>query len=87
MEAAPEKVHLTWTKEKSVAEKNKSKSPVSPEGIKDLFSMKPYGPPCCHLVPRMPCDPGYPCLPQLGGCRQGPGSTSLILALRSGQAA
>uniref|UniRef100_A0A8D0FTT6 Solute carrier family 12 member 5 n=1 Tax=Strix occidentalis caurina TaxID=311401 RepID=A0A8D0FTT6_STROC len=38
---APEKVHLTWTKEKSVAEKNKSKSPVSPEGIKDFFNMKP----------------------------------------------
>ncbi|XP_029816282.1 solute carrier family 12 member 5 [Manacus vitellinus] len=41
VEAAPEKVHLTWTKEKSVAEKNKSKSPVSPEGIKDFFNMKP----------------------------------------------
>uniref|UniRef100_A0A8C4P674 Solute carrier family 12 member 5 n=1 Tax=Dromaius novaehollandiae TaxID=8790 RepID=A0A8C4P674_DRONO len=40
-ETAPEKVHLTWTKEKSVAEKNKSKSPVSPEGIKDFFNMKP----------------------------------------------
>ncbi|NXS04644.1 S12A5 protein, partial [Oxylabes madagascariensis] len=76
VEAAPEKVHLTWTKEKSVAEKNKSKSPVSPEGIKDFFNMKPYGPPCCHLVPPMPCDPGCPCLPQPGGCRQGLGSTS-----------
>uniref|UniRef100_A0A8D0FRA6 Solute carrier family 12 member 5 n=1 Tax=Strix occidentalis caurina TaxID=311401 RepID=A0A8D0FRA6_STROC len=41
VETAPEKVHLTWTKEKSVAEKNKSKSPVSPEGIKDFFNMKP----------------------------------------------
>uniref|UniRef100_A0A8C3JI24 Solute carrier family 12 member 5 n=1 Tax=Calidris pygmaea TaxID=425635 RepID=A0A8C3JI24_9CHAR len=41
VESAPEKVHLTWTKEKSVAEKNKSKSPVSPEGIKDFFNMKP----------------------------------------------
>ncbi|XP_074928517.1 solute carrier family 12 member 5 [Chelonoidis abingdonii] len=40
-ETAPEKVHLTWTKEKSVAEKTKSKSPVSPESIKDFFSMKP----------------------------------------------
>ncbi|XP_053102246.1 solute carrier family 12 member 5 isoform X2 [Hemicordylus capensis] len=39
-EAAPEKVHLTWTKDK-VAEKNKAKSPVSPESIKDFFSMKP----------------------------------------------
>ncbi|KAI6074067.1 Solute carrier family 12 member 5 [Aix galericulata] len=41
VETAPEKVHLTWTKEKTVAEKNKSKSPVSPEGIKDFFNMKP----------------------------------------------
>ncbi|XP_053902366.1 solute carrier family 12 member 5 isoform X1 [Malaclemys terrapin pileata] len=41
VETAPEKVHLTWTKEKSVAEKNKSKSPVSPESIKDFFNMKP----------------------------------------------
>lgn len=80
-------MHLTWTKEKSVAEKNKSKSPVSPEGIKDFFSMKPYGPPCCHPVPPMPYDPGCPCLPQPGGCRQGLSCTNLILALRSGQAA
>lgn len=42
--ADPEKVHLTWTKDKSVAEKNKGPSPVSSEGIKDFFSMKPYGP-------------------------------------------
>ncbi|XP_062835865.1 LOW QUALITY PROTEIN: solute carrier family 12 member 5, partial [Anolis carolinensis] len=40
-EAAPEKVHLTWTQEK-VVEKNKaSQSPISPESIKDFFSMKP----------------------------------------------
>lgn len=40
-EGDPEKVHLTWTKDKSVAEKNKGPSPVSSEGIKDFFSMKP----------------------------------------------
>lgn len=40
-EADPEKVHLTWTKDKSAAEKNKGPSPVSSEGIKDFFSMKP----------------------------------------------
>ncbi|CAO2577724.1 Solute carrier family 12 member 5 [Lemmus lemmus] len=40
-ETDPEKVHLTWTKDKSVAEKNKGPSPVSSEGIKDFFSMKP----------------------------------------------
>lgn len=39
-ETDPE-VHLTWTKDKSVAEKNKGPSPVSSEGIKDFFSMKP----------------------------------------------
>ncbi|XP_007605957.2 solute carrier family 12 member 7 isoform X1 [Cricetulus griseus] len=40
-ETDPEKVHLTWTKDKSAAEKNKGPSPVSSEGIKDFFSMKP----------------------------------------------
>uniref|UniRef100_A0A8C4N0A3 Solute carrier family 12 member 5 n=1 Tax=Equus asinus asinus TaxID=83772 RepID=A0A8C4N0A3_EQUAS len=39
-DADPEKVHLTWTKDKSAAEKNKGPSPVSSEGIKDFFSMK-----------------------------------------------
>lgn len=63
METAPEKVHLTWTKEKSVAEKNKSKSPVSPEGIKDFFNMKPYGPACCHPVPPMFWASASPVLP------------------------
>lgn len=43
-ETDPEKVHLTWTKDKSAAQKNKGPSPVSSEGIKDFFSMKPYGP-------------------------------------------
>lgn len=62
VETAPEKVHLTWTKEKSVAEKNKSKSPVSPEGIKDFFNMKPYGPACCHPVSPAPPQP-WPSLP------------------------
>ncbi|KAM9231593.1 solute carrier family 12 member 7-like isoform 2-T2 [Leptosomus discolor] len=38
--AAPEKVHMTWTKEKFVAEKHKNKdSNVS--GFKDIFNMKP----------------------------------------------
>ncbi|XP_028905410.1 solute carrier family 12 member 5 [Ornithorhynchus anatinus] len=40
-EATPDKVHLTWTKDKALAEKNKAPSPVSSEGIKDFFSMKP----------------------------------------------
>lgn len=38
--AMPEKVQMTWTKEKFVAEKHKNKdSNVS--GFKDIFSMKP----------------------------------------------
>ncbi|XP_069099626.1 solute carrier family 12 member 5 [Pleurodeles waltl] len=40
-DAAPEKVHLTWTREKFLADKNKGKGPVTPEGIKDFFNMKP----------------------------------------------
>lgn len=64
VETAPEKVHLTWTKEKSVAEKNKSKSPVSPEGIKDFFNMKPYGPKCCHPIPPASCIPVIPVCPR-----------------------
>lgn len=63
--ADPEKVHLTWTKDKSVAEKNKGPSPVSSEGIKDLFSMKPYGPGRggCR-GPRFGVNSQGPCLPQ-----------------------
>ncbi|XP_051871390.1 solute carrier family 12 member 7 isoform X3 [Pristis pectinata] len=37
----PERVHMTWTKEKIIAEKNKSKESVSPEGVRDIFNMKP----------------------------------------------
>lgn len=38
--AVPEKVQMTWTKEKFVAEKHKNKdSNVS--GFKDIFNMKP----------------------------------------------
>ncbi|XP_043565992.1 solute carrier family 12 member 5-like [Chiloscyllium plagiosum] len=36
-----EKVHMTWTKEKLAGDKNKNKGPVTPEEIRDLFSMKP----------------------------------------------
>ncbi|KAG8446574.1 hypothetical protein GDO86_014141 [Hymenochirus boettgeri] len=34
-------VHLTWTKDKFTADKNKNKSPSTPETIKDFFNMKP----------------------------------------------
>uniref|UniRef100_A0A4W3ITT6 Solute carrier family 12 member 5 n=1 Tax=Callorhinchus milii TaxID=7868 RepID=A0A4W3ITT6_CALMI len=36
-----EKVHMTWTKEKFTADKNKNRGPITPEEIRDLFSMKP----------------------------------------------
>ncbi|XP_072917689.1 solute carrier family 12 member 5-like isoform X2 [Hemitrygon akajei] len=36
-----EKVHLTWTKDKTAGDRSKNKGPVTPEEIRDLFSMKP----------------------------------------------
>ncbi|XP_059801333.1 solute carrier family 12 member 7-like isoform X3 [Hypanus sabinus] len=36
-----ERVHMTWTKEKITAEKNKNKEMVSSEGLRDVFNMKP----------------------------------------------
>lgn len=36
-----ERVHMTWTKEKITAEKNKNKETVSSEGLRDVFNMKP----------------------------------------------
>ncbi|KAI1243006.1 Solute carrier family 12 member 7, partial [Lamprotornis superbus] len=38
--AVPEKVHMTWTKEKFVAEKHKNKD-SNASGFKDIFNMKP----------------------------------------------
>lgn len=38
--AMPEKVQMTWTKEKFVAEKHKNKD-TNVSGFKDIFSMKP----------------------------------------------
>ncbi|XP_038652745.1 solute carrier family 12 member 7-like isoform X4 [Scyliorhinus canicula] len=38
---APEGVHMTWTKEKISAEKNRNKESLSPEGVRDIFNMKP----------------------------------------------
>jgi len=38
--AMPEKVQMTWTKEKFVAEKHKNKD-TNVSGFKDIFNMKP----------------------------------------------
>ncbi|XP_032872587.1 solute carrier family 12 member 7 isoform X2 [Amblyraja radiata] len=36
-----ERVHMTWTKEKIIAEKNKNKESLASEGVRDIFNMKP----------------------------------------------
>ncbi|XP_078054037.1 solute carrier family 12 member 7-like isoform X3 [Mustelus asterias] len=41
LSAVPEGVHMTWTKEKISAEKNRNKESLSPEGVRDIFNMKP----------------------------------------------
>ncbi|MEE6506541.1 hypothetical protein FKM82_007720 [Ascaphus truei] len=41
LDTAQDKEHLTWTKDKFTADKNKSKSPGTTEGIRDFFNMKP----------------------------------------------
>ncbi|XP_060706114.1 solute carrier family 12 member 7-like isoform X1 [Hemiscyllium ocellatum] len=41
LSVSPEGVHMTWTKEKITAEKNKNKESLSPEGVRDIFNMKP----------------------------------------------
>lgn len=38
--SVPEKVQMTWTKEKFVAEKHKNKD-TNVSGFKDIFNMKP----------------------------------------------
>lgn len=38
--STPDKVQMTWTKEKLVAEKHRNKEASGP-GFKDLFSLKP----------------------------------------------
>uniref|UniRef100_H3AEI0 Solute carrier family 12 member 5 n=3 Tax=Latimeria chalumnae TaxID=7897 RepID=H3AEI0_LATCH len=41
VDTAPDKVHMTWTKDKFTSDKTKSKGSTTPEGIKDIFNMKP----------------------------------------------
>ncbi|GCC24867.1 hypothetical protein chiPu_0003270 [Chiloscyllium punctatum] len=41
LSVSPEGVHMTWTKEKITAEKNKNKESLSPEGVRDIFNMRP----------------------------------------------
>uniref|UniRef100_A0A8C4RY51 SLC12A transporter C-terminal domain-containing protein n=1 Tax=Erpetoichthys calabaricus TaxID=27687 RepID=A0A8C4RY51_ERPCA len=39
-DASPDRVHMTWTKEKLIAEKQRNRDP-SGMGVKDIFNMKP----------------------------------------------
>ncbi|XP_039609143.1 solute carrier family 12 member 7 isoform X2 [Polypterus senegalus] len=39
-DVSPERVHMTWTKEKLIAEKQRNRDP-SGMGVKDIFNMKP----------------------------------------------
>lgn len=40
-EAGPERVHMTWTKEKLLTERNRNREPNANVAVRDLFNMKP----------------------------------------------
>ncbi|RXN10947.1 solute carrier family 12 member 7-like isoform X5 [Labeo rohita] len=40
-DATPERVHMTWTKEKFCAERNRNREPNANMAVRDLFNMKP----------------------------------------------
>ncbi|XP_028825827.1 solute carrier family 12 member 7 isoform X2 [Denticeps clupeoides] len=40
-EAAPERVHMTWTKEKFLSERNRNRETCANMAVRDLFNMKP----------------------------------------------
>ncbi|XP_041101184.1 solute carrier family 12 member 7-like isoform X2 [Polyodon spathula] len=40
VDAVPDRVHMTWTKEKFTAERNRNREPAG-MGVRDLFNMKP----------------------------------------------
>ncbi|XP_036445211.1 solute carrier family 12 member 7 isoform X5 [Colossoma macropomum] len=40
-DATPERVHMTWTKEKLFTERNRNREPNASMGVRDLFNMKP----------------------------------------------
>ncbi|MGH0169960.1 UNVERIFIED_CONTAM: hypothetical protein FKN15_059930 [Acipenser sinensis] len=42
VDAVPDRVHMTWTKEKFTAERNRNREPAG-MGVRDLFNMKPEG--------------------------------------------
>ncbi|KAI4898138.1 hypothetical protein NFI96_015401 [Prochilodus magdalenae] len=40
-DATPDRVHMTWTKEKLFTERNRNREPNANMGVRDLFNMKP----------------------------------------------
>ncbi|XP_066539738.1 solute carrier family 12 member 7 isoform X3 [Hoplias malabaricus] len=40
-DATPDRVHMTWTKEKLFTERNRNREPNASMGVRDLFNMKP----------------------------------------------
>ncbi|XP_030623113.1 solute carrier family 12 member 7 isoform X1 [Chanos chanos] len=40
-DATPDRVHMTWTKEKLFTERNRNREPNASVGVRDLFNMKP----------------------------------------------
>lgn len=40
-DAAPERVHMTWTKEKFFTERNRNREQNATMAVRDLFNMKP----------------------------------------------
>ncbi|XP_016424661.1 solute carrier family 12 member 5-like, partial [Sinocyclocheilus rhinocerous] len=40
-DATPERVHMTWTKDKFCTERNRNREPNASVAVRDLFNMKP----------------------------------------------
>lgn len=41
VDATPDRVHMTWTKEKFIGERNRVRELNASTGVRDIFSMKP----------------------------------------------
>lgn len=40
-DATPDRVHMTWTKEKLIGERNRVREQNANMGVRDIFNMKP----------------------------------------------
>lgn len=41
-DATPDRVHMTWTKEKLISERNRNREQNASMGVRDIFNMKPW---------------------------------------------